>query len=105
LPNNTVIVYTGDHGESFFENGKAGHGGETTGEAEVPLFILGMSDARIDVGFKASHHNIFATLLDLMNYPEELRRSEYSKSLLKAKAADSSSRFFNPGPGKKIRFD
>ena len=105
LPNNTVIVYTGDHGESFFENGKAGHGGETAGEAEVPLFVLGLRDTAVDVGFKASHHNVFATLLDLMNYPEELRRSEYSKSLLKAKASDSSSRFFNPGPGKKIRFD
>lgn len=105
LPGNTVIVYTGDHGESFYENGKAGHGGETTGEAEVPLFILGMPQTRVDLGFKASHHNVFATLLDLMNYPVDLRRPGYSVSLLKATASDSKPRFFNPWPGRRVRFD
>jgi glucan phosphoethanolaminetransferase (alkaline phosphatase superfamily) len=105
LPNNTVIVYTGDHGESFFENGRAGHGGDTVGEAEVPLFMLGLSDRNVDTAFKASHHNLFATLLDLMNYPEELRNVNYSISLFKARSADSRPRFFNPGPGKKVPFD
>jgi glucan phosphoethanolaminetransferase (alkaline phosphatase superfamily) len=105
LPNNTVIVYTGDHGESFFENGKAGHGGETVGEAEVPLFVLGVPNAGVDTSFRASHHNIFAALLDLMNYPTELRDLQYSISFLKARSTDSVPRFFNPGPGKKIRFD
>ena len=105
LPNNTVIVYTGDHGESFYENGRAGHGGETPGEAEVPLFILGGRQIKPDLSYKASHHNIFATLLDLMNYPDELRRPGYSPSLFKATSSDSKPRFFNPWPEKKIRFD
>ena len=106
LPNDTVIVYTGDHGESFYENGKAGHGGETPGEAEVPLFILGMPQLKPDLSFKASHHNLFATLLDLMSYPEELRPAgEYSISLFKATSNDSKPRFFNPWPERKIRFD
>ena len=105
LPNNTVIVYTGDHGESFYENGRAGHGGSTVGEAAVPLFILGMPRAAVDTGFKASHHNIFATLLDLMNYPSELRMPIYSKSLLTATSNDSAPRYFNPDGMKKVRFD
>ena len=105
LPNNTVIIYTSDHGESFFANGKAGHGGETKGEAAVPLFILGMKDRTVDTGFKASHANIFTTLLDLMNYPEELRKYPYAISLFRAKTADSRPRFFNPSLNKKIPFD
>lgn len=105
LPNNTVIIYTGDHGESFYENGRAGHGGSTVGEAAVPLFILGSPHAAVDTGFKASHHNIFATLLDMMNYPTDLRMDGYSQSLLKATSADSTTRYFNPDGGKKVRFD
>jgi len=105
LPNNTIIVYTGDHGESFFANGKAGHGGETKGEAAVPLFILGMKDRTVDTGFKASHANMFTTLLDLMNYPEELRKYPYAISLFKAKAADSRPRYFNPSLEKRVPFD
>jgi hypothetical protein len=64
-----------------------------------------MASAKYDVDFRASHHNIFSTLLDLMNYPVELRRPGYSISLLKATSKDSAPRYFNPGPGKKIRFD
>jgi glucan phosphoethanolaminetransferase (alkaline phosphatase superfamily) len=105
LPNNTVIIYTGDHGESFYANGRAGHGGETLGEAAVPLFVLSLKDLRPDTGFAASHHNLFATVLDLMNYPRELRPPSLSVSLLTATRNDSTPRYFNPGPGKKIRFD
>jgi len=105
LPNNTVIIYTGDHGESFYANGRAGHGGDTVEEASVPLFVLGLNDPKIDTNFKASHHNMFAAMLDLMNYPQELLSYQYSVSILKAKPSDSRPRFFNPSPNKKIRFD
>jgi glucan phosphoethanolaminetransferase (alkaline phosphatase superfamily) len=105
LPNNTVIIYTGDHGESFYANGRAGHGGDTVDEARVPLFILGLKTADLDISFHASHHNLFATVLDLIEYPEDLRPQYYSVSLLKATSRDSAARFFNPYPGKKIPFD
>ena len=105
LPNGTVIIYTGDHGESFYINGRAGHGGDTVEEASVPLFILGLGSAAVDTRFRASHHNLFAAMLDLMNYPQDLRLRRYSVSLIKATAQDSRPRFFNPTPGKKIRFD
>lgn len=105
LPNNTVIVYTGDHGESFFENQKAAHGGTTRDEANVPLFMLGNLPKEPDVNYKASHSNIFPTLLDLMNYPENLRKEKYALSLLNAASKDSTRRFFNPYFGEKIPFD
>jgi membrane-anchored protein YejM (alkaline phosphatase superfamily) len=80
-----VIIYTSDHGESFYVDGKAGHGGVTREEATVPLFLLGDAGRNIDTDFKASHCNVFTALLDLMNYPEELRKYPYSISLFKAK--------------------
>lgn len=105
LPNNTIIVYTGDHGETLFADQKAAHGGTTREEANVPLFILGNLPRQPDVDFKASHCNIFPALLDLMNYPEDLRKQKYAVSLLKATTSDSAPRFFNSPSKQKIPFD
>jgi glucan phosphoethanolaminetransferase (alkaline phosphatase superfamily) len=105
LPNNTVIIYTGDHGESFFVNGKAGHGGTTREEAMVPLFILGLKDKPVDTSFKASHANVFTTLLDLMGYPREKQKYQYEMSLFDGKGSMPVHRYYNPPPGKKFAFD
>ena len=105
IPNDSVIIYTGDHGQTLFAGAKASHGGETKIEASVPLFIVGKLASNIDTGYKASHQNLYPTLLDLMNYPEELRERKDVPSLFKAKASDSKPRFFNPNLGKKIPFD
>lgn len=106
LPNNSVIIYTSDHGQTLSEDGEIySHGGESRKEAIVPLFMLGNLDSEIDKDFKAMHANIFATMLDLMNYPEEMRKYKYAVSLLKAKKADSKERYFitpNVMPGDKI---
>lgn len=105
IPNKTVIVYTGDHGESFFANQKAAHGGITRNEANVPLFLLGSLPKEPDTTYKASHSNIFPTLLDLMKYPANLRKEKYAPSLLDVTSKDSKQRFFNPYFGKKLSFD
>lgn len=95
LPNQTVILYTSDHGQTLSENGSIySHGGETVKEAVVPLIIIGNLGAEVDTTYKAMHANIFPTLLDLMNYPEDKRRQKYAVSLLKATAADSKERYF-----------
>ncbi|MEP6901535.1 MAG: sulfatase-like hydrolase/transferase [Actinomycetota bacterium] len=115
LPNNTVILYSSDHGQTLSEDGELySHGGESRREAIVPLFMLGLN-TKADTDFKAMHANIFPTLLDLMNYPEEMRKHKYAISLLKAKTTDSKERYFmtpNVGPGEKtietgakIKFD
>lgn len=105
LPNKTTIIYTSDHGESFYAGGKAGHGGDTKEEALVPLFILGLDRDSVDAKFPASHSNIFTTLLDLVGYPNEYRGYPYAVSLLKAKRNDARPRSFNLADGKRIAFD
>lgn len=116
LPNETVILYTSDHGQTLNENGeKYSHGGDTKSQAVVPLFIIGNIENDLDTGFRASHSNIFATMLDLMKYPDDKRKPKYSISLLNAKGLDSIVRYFftpnvMPGEnqillGQRIRFD
>ncbi|MDQ6786424.1 MAG: sulfatase-like hydrolase/transferase [Acidobacteriota bacterium] len=97
---NTFYFYTSDHGQNLLENGKTlSHCSNTRNEANVPLFIV--ADPLIlpsaDTNYKASHSNIFATLLDLMNFPENERAQKYSLSLLKAKATDTKPRFYFEG--------
>lgn len=94
LRGNNVIVYTSDHGQSLGEGGvQHSHCGDTQKEAMVPLFMVG-GPTDVDLSFKPTHANLFATLLDLMNYPERLRRHQYAISLLRAKGADSRQRYF-----------
>ncbi|HKP68815.1 MAG TPA: sulfatase-like hydrolase/transferase [Pyrinomonadaceae bacterium] len=105
LPNNTVIAYTSDHGESLYAQGASGHGGRSREEATVPMLLIGLKDRTVDTSFKASHANLFTTLLDLIDYPAQMRKHSYSISLFKARASDSKKRFFNPDAQGKVAFD
>lgn len=105
IPNNTVFVYTGDHGQTLFKTGKNSHGGDSKAEATVPLFIIGDLGIDVDTEYKASHQNIFPTLLDLMKYPRDLRRTNLAISLLEAKSTDSKPRYFNPNLQNRVPFD
>jgi glucan phosphoethanolaminetransferase (alkaline phosphatase superfamily) len=111
VSNNTVYIYTSDHGESFVNQN--GHCGTTKDEAIVPIFMIAQPHLLpgVDTGFKASHVNIFPTLLDLMEFPENQRQYNYALSLLKAKSTDSQPRFYYSergepnNPGKRYPFD
>jgi glucan phosphoethanolaminetransferase (alkaline phosphatase superfamily) len=105
LPNGTVFIYTGDHGQTLFVNGRSSHGGDTKAEATVPLFIIGRLPSTVDTSYQASHANVYATVLDLLGYPDDLRDLRGFPSLLRARAADSRPRFFNPDLGRKVPFD
>jgi hypothetical protein len=65
----------------------------------------------VDTNYRASHGNIFTTLLDLMDFPAGERRYDYARSLMKAKAVDSQARYFWAGDpservlGSRIKFD
>jgi lipid A ethanolaminephosphotransferase len=100
IPDGTVIVYTSDHGQTLGENGAVvSHCSTTRNEAVVPLFVIG-GDARLtsaDASYKASHENLFATLLDLMNIPDTARQYPYAVSLLKAHGDDSTPRSYYAG--------
>lgn len=105
IPNNSIIIYTGDHGQTLFEGRRSSHGGSTYAEANVPLFIIGKLAGTVDTNYKASHQNLYPTILDLIDYPAELRERATVPSLLKARSSDSKPRFFNPDLGYKVGFD
>lgn len=104
LPNATTILYTADHGESFYANGRAGHGGDAPEEAIVPFFVLGAERGRFDTGYRVSHANVLPTLLDLMNFPAG-RPAGYAASLFEARREHSLPRFYNPPTGRRLPFD
>ena len=100
LPDKTVIIYTSDHGQTLGENGAlVSHCSTTRNEAVVPLFVIG-DDVRItsaDTSYKAAHQNLFATLLDLMNVPNDVCGYSYAPSLLAARGNDSAPRSYYAG--------
>ena len=105
IPNKSVVLYTGDHGQTLFEGGRASHGGSSKIEASVPLFMIGNLDKVPDTNFATSHNNIYPTLLDLMKYPKKLRHKHNVLSLLEAKSYDSKKRFYNPVLAEEFPFD
>lgn len=112
LPADTVFIYTSDHGQTL-QSSRATHAGDSKPEALVPIFVIGRDErlAVADTNYVASHRNLFATTLDLMNFPKEFRAHSYAASLLEAKAEDSSPRTYFVGNlrgafgAKKMIFD
>lgn len=111
LLQNTAIIYTSDHGQTLSEHGETWfHCESTHNEAVVPLLLITAADLSVDTAYKASHFNVFATLLDLMGVPPEQRALDYAPSLLTATWADSTERYYLPGnadffDGEVINFD
>lgn len=66
-------------------------------EASVPILLITKASVSVDTNFRASHANIFPTLLDLMGHPAGERRYPYALSLLKAGASQSRARYFFVG--------
>ena len=103
---NTFYLYTSDHAQTLFENGVNWlHCNYTKTEASVPLILIGNLQQPLDVTYAASHANIFATLLDLMNVPQNVRLLDYAPSLFDAHAGQNQPRFFLSGGGHIIPFD
>lgn len=95
---NTIYIYTSDHGETLFEDGATTlHCSNTWQEATVPLIILGYLEDAGDTTYKASHANIFATILDLMDVPIEARPYLYAPSLLHVNSSQNEERYFYSG--------
>ncbi len=102
---NTILLYTSDHGQTLFEGGVGWlHCNFTPQEASVPLFLLGSLPAEPDTSYAASHANILPTLLDLMGLGPEARLPGYAPSLLSATAADSAARYYIAGDGAVIEY-
>ncbi len=110
-----ILIYTSDHGQTLSEHGEhhthCGTALDTSPtEVTVPLFIISREPLSVDTSYRASHGNIFATLLDFMDFPAQ-RQREYAVSLLTAKARDSQTRYFWVGDpnerilGARVKFD
>jgi glucan phosphoethanolaminetransferase (alkaline phosphatase superfamily) len=100
--NRNFFVYTSDHGQTLSEHGERHTHCRNSAltdptEAAVPLCLITVEPLAVDTQYRASHANIFATLLDLMGVPKLERRHEYALSLLGAKATDSKPRYFFVG--------
>lgn len=94
----TTFVYTSDHGQTLSENGETWpQTGPTRNEARVPILIIQAERLQVDPDYKASHQNLFATLLDLMKAPQEIHRFPYAVSLLQATAGMSQPRYYIVG--------
>lgn len=107
---NTLIVYTSDHGEALDATRFQPHCGRAKLEARVPLMMMGRVPEGVDTAFKAHHSNIFPTLLDFMQVPNEARVTQYAYSLFDVTAADSIPRSYLPGDvdfysGETILYD
>lgn len=111
-----ILIYTSDHGQTLSEHGEqhthCGTSADTfPTEATVPLFMISREPLSVDTSYRASHGNIFATLLDLMDFPVGGRHREYALSLMAAKARDSQTRYFWAGDpnerilGVRVKFD
>jgi glucan phosphoethanolaminetransferase (alkaline phosphatase superfamily) len=91
VPQRTVVIYTSDHGARV-NSGAPLDRLIAWEQTAVPLLMFGEARPKVDTGYRASHHNVFATLLDLMRVPDEIRPAAYGRSLLRARATDHDTR-------------
>jgi glucan phosphoethanolaminetransferase (alkaline phosphatase superfamily) len=85
----TVVIYTSDHGEVLSGEGAAPFTRALDWSVlAVPLLLLGDNRPPVDTTYRASHHNLFATVLDLLKFPTTERPAPYRRSLLTATGED-----------------
>lgn len=90
-PRGTLVFYTSDHGQSLSERGEAVYHcsdrrsvDRADREALVPLLLAVAGGRARDPGpwrNRASHQNLFTTILDAMKVPERARVGRYAPSL------------------------
>jgi len=91
---NSIIVYTSDHGQNFHEDGSAGFGlhcsnSPSVDEGIVPMVLITKIPqveklaklGSIQNFDNTSHYNIFPTLLSLMNYDHTEINTTYGNTL------------------------
>jgi glucan phosphoethanolaminetransferase (alkaline phosphatase superfamily) len=94
---NTLLIYTSDHGQSLYDGGyKQSHctvdGPVVPSEGYVPLFAMthvdhyerGLRQAAASGRNHFSHFEIFPTLLNAMGYDASWTKERYGQSLLEA---------------------
>jgi glucan phosphoethanolaminetransferase (alkaline phosphatase superfamily) len=102
---NYAILYTSDHGQTLSEHGQAyTHMKPDKEIVDVPDFLVSgeryskqeLLDGIVP-GIRVSHLNNFATLLDLMDVPLNMRIRPYDKSIFALTAEDNKERYYMSG--------
>lgn len=92
-----VLIYTSDHGQNVLITSAPGLTIQQkySLRVRVPLLLMGDLGGRINPDFRATHANIFPTLLDLMGVPGAARKYGYDASLLEREPpASDKQRYF-----------
>ena len=92
---NTVIIYTSDHGQNFHEDGSPGFGTQCSAQpvpqeglvytvliTEQPAWKNAFREWSAENFDRTSHYNIFPTILNLMGYDKKPVQDTYGPSLL-----------------------
>lgn len=102
---NTIILYTSDHGQTLFANGANWlHCKNSREETIVPLIMIGRNLPAAGEKHHASHSNILPTLLDLMGVPLDDRAHQYAPSLLFGTNDMNTDRYFFDGSLQLLEF-
>ncbi len=107
---NNVLIYSSDHGQNLLEGQSiVTHCSSSKNEVDVPLFMITSDNSlNLNSNYKATHANIFPTLLDLMNVPKYIRKYKYADSLLDVNAKHPETRFYwgmDLTSGEKHQYD
>jgi len=79
----TCILYTSDHAETLSDHGETwGHGRGTPNELLVPAILFAEPGRISSLQRTASHSNLFATLLTLMQIPPSEWVLPYDRPLI-----------------------
>ena len=92
-PEETLIIFTADHGEELFEHGPPGHVPYLYDTVvRVPLFVswLGRLASGLVLEDVVSHVDLLPTVLDLLGVPDPVARSGRSLRPLLAQPRDAS---------------
>lgn len=79
----TVLVFTGDHGEEFFEQGRLGHNsGFNREQTQVPLLLHIPGAASRQLEKVTSHMDVFQTLLGILGAPASTMANFQGRDML-----------------------
>lgn len=79
---NTILIFTGDHGEEFFEENKIGHNSSLNSyQTHVPFLIHIPKHEPLVIKSLTSHMDVFQTILEALRAPKEANASFQGESM------------------------
>ncbi len=80
---NTILIFTGDHGEEFFEENKYGHNSSLNSyQTQVPFLMHIPNHDPAVIKTLTSHMDVFQTIMEVLQSPKEIYSSFQGESML-----------------------